>query len=69
MSGQSKRELADRLRLWYKGGRRGMLKVCETEGAPQPVIDAVVNWYEKGGQRIEILLELIEKDAAEDDED
>jgi len=39
-----------------------MLTVCQTEGAPQAVVDAVKRWYSKGEARLEAIAKLIEKD-------
>lgn len=54
-------ELANRLRVWYEGGKRGMQTVCETEGAPEAVKQAAHRWYEKGQARLDAIIKEIEE--------
>jgi hypothetical protein len=55
------RELAERLKKWYKGGRKGMITLCETEGASESVKKAVHHWYDMGAKRLDCIIEELEK--------
>jgi len=38
-----------------------MLTICDTEGAPQSVKDAVQRWYDKGRARLDAIADDLEK--------
>ncbi len=52
--------LAKRLRVWYHGGRRGMLTVCKTEGT-QEIKNAVERWYDLGWARLDEIAKELEQ--------
>ncbi len=56
------KELAARLRKWYAGGEKGLLTLCEIEGAPPAVIAQAKNWYKKGYARFDAIVKELEKD-------
>lgn len=58
---QSNKELAARLRRWYAGGEKGLLTLCEIEGAPPAVIAQAKNWYKKGYARFDAIVKELEK--------
>jgi hypothetical protein len=53
--------LSKRLVDWYDGGERGLLTICETDGAPQAVTDAVRRWFELGRLRMQAIADEIEE--------
>ena len=55
------KEIGERLRKWYRGGQQGLMTVCDTDGAPQSVKDAVNRWYEQGWARLRAIIDDLEK--------
>ncbi len=62
------KEIAERLQKWYDGGRKGMITICETEGAPEAVKAAVHRWYDMGAKRLDCIIEELEILGRESDE-
>jgi hypothetical protein len=60
MANNEAAKLAERLRKWYDGGRKGMLTICSREDAPKAVKDAVNHWYDMGFKRLECIIQEIE---------
>jgi len=58
---QSPSDLAKRLKVWYDGGERGMLRICEMERTPPAVKEAVQRWYKGGHSRLDEILKQLEE--------
>lgn len=55
------KEISNRLLRWYAGGQKGLATVCDAEGVPQSVKDAVHRWYEQGWKRLDAIIKDLEQ--------
>ena len=49
-------KLSERFEIWYGGGEKGLITLCERDDIPDIVKDAARHWYEQGRVRFNDLV-------------
>lgn len=57
-----RKNMANRLRNWMKGGKKGCRKLCERDDVPQDVKDYIEKWFETGQKHAEVIIDDLEND-------